>query len=366
MKRKFSLLINIATLALCVCAIAFGVYSAKTASLNVSGTVGFTAHNCKVKVDSSLSGFSETPDGEVVPTARKSTKIVEGTAELDLGTFYFTDLTASGNTNDITLSLKFTNQSDFAVDIAIAVKDLSSSNIQVTSKKQSLTLAEQTAATGKSDTVEVTLRCTPTTKIDSKKFEILSVNMEKYIEVEDDLKGTWVLNSTIDVTNTFSYNVAFMSNNKVYSSFESGGHYHPAFTGTQETEYELLYDEETAYSTDIGDGWMNTEYKTITITSKLSEVTNGEALLAWLQANAKKQGGVNSTPTLISFTIGGTPYQAEEGMTWREWVDSEYNFNFFISNQAIGDGGGDIIDGVAPDDVIVANRTYFKSLAAAN
>jgi hypothetical protein len=28
---------------------------------------------------------------------------------------------------------------------------------------------------------------------------------------------------------------------------------------------------------------------------------------------------------LITFTIDGTEYQAEEGMTWGEWVDSEYN-----------------------------------------
>ena len=28
---------------------------------------------------------------------------------------------------------------------------------------------------------------------------------------------------------------------------------------------------------------------------------------------------------LITFTIDGTEYQAEEGMTWGEWVNSEYN-----------------------------------------
>jgi hypothetical protein len=28
---------------------------------------------------------------------------------------------------------------------------------------------------------------------------------------------------------------------------------------------------------------------------------------------------------LISFTIEGTTYQAEDGMTWEEWVESEYN-----------------------------------------
>ena len=30
---------------------------------------------------------------------------------------------------------------------------------------------------------------------------------------------------------------------------------------------------------------------------------------------------------LITFIVNGTEYQAEEGMTWGEWVDSEYNVN---------------------------------------
>ena len=30
-------------------------------------------------------------------------------------------------------------------------------------------------------------------------------------------------------------------------------------------------------------------------------------------------------PTLITFTINGIEYQAEEGMTWSEWVESSYN-----------------------------------------
>ena len=29
--------------------------------------------------------------------------------------------------------------------------------------------------------------------------------------------------------------------------------------------------------------------------------------------------------TLISFTIAGTTYHAEEGMTWEQWVNSDYN-----------------------------------------
>lgn len=33
----------------------------------------------------------------------------------------------------------------------------------------------------------------------------------------------------------------------------------------------------------------------------------------------------NGGNSLIEFTINGTPYQAEEGMTWGEFVESEYN-----------------------------------------
>lgn len=40
-------------------------------------------------------------------------------------------------------------------------------------------------------------------------------------------------------------------------------------------------------------------------------------------------GGGESTPTLISFTIDGTSYQAEEGMTWGEWLASSYNTGGF-------------------------------------
>lgn len=36
--------------------------------------------------------------------------------------------------------------------------------------------------------------------------------------------------------------------------------------------------------------------------------------------------------SVIEFTINGTSYQAEEGMTWGEWVNSDYNTGNFISN----------------------------------
>jgi hypothetical protein len=39
----------------------------------------------------------------------------------------------------------------------------------------------------------------------------------------------------------------------------------------------------------------------------------------------------NIPPTnLITFTIDGVIYQAEDGMTWGEWVDSEYNVDGYL------------------------------------
>lgn len=42
----------------------------------------------------------------------------------------------------------------------------------------------------------------------------------------------------------------------------------------------------------------------------------------------------STSPTLISFTICGTIYQAEEGMTWEEWIGSDYDGTtaIFIKN----------------------------------
>lgn len=49
----------------------------------------------------------------------------------------------------------------------------------------------------------------------------------------------------------------------------------------------------------------------------------------------------SSAPTLISFTIAGTSYQAEEGMTWEQWVNSSYNTgNFALNGSYVWDRNG--------------------------
>ena len=71
---------------------------------------------------------------------------------------------------------------------------------------------------------------------------------------------------------------------------------------------------------------------------------------------------------LISFTIDGTSYQAEEGMTWGDWVNSEYdNDEFRVDINAIKKGSSFVSNGgsniVYTNNQITANAAYvFGSL----
>ena len=80
------------------------------------------------------------------------------------------------------------------------------------------------------------------------------------------------------------------------------------------------------------------------------------------------RGGVTN---LISFTIDGTSYQAEEGMTWVDWVASSYNtggFYIIEGNTRVSfSNGTDYVSSEGfPGDYanntsqIVANGTYYK------
>ncbi len=69
--------------------------------------------------------------------------------------------------------------------------------------------------------------------------------------------------------------------------------------------------------------------------------------------------------TLISFTVAGTSYQAEEGMTWAEWIASSYNTGGLYldnSNSVSGNTLGLVsTDGNSSEkgtDVIVADYAY--------
>ena len=74
-------------------------------------------------------------------------------------------------------------------------------------------------------------------------------------------------------------------------------------------------------------------------------------------------------PGLISFTLDSTKYQAVEGMTWWEWINSDYSDGCPIISTYEGgpihptaEWGDDydvtFLKGQSSDDVIVNNTTY--------
>lgn len=74
------------------------------------------------------------------------------------------------------------------------------------------------------------------------------------------------------------------------------------------------------------------------------------------------------TPPLISFTIAGTTYQAEEGMTWQQWVASSYNTDgYYVSGTNINSKNGKVyVDEnltrpVLSTDVIISGQRYGDS-----
>ena len=89
-----------------------------------------------------------------------------------------------------------------------------------------------------------------------------------------------------------------------------------------------------------------------------------DELDSWLE---NQVNGVEKRAKIISFTINSTTYQAEEGMTWRQWIESKYNT---IGTITIGESrisnGGDILgyntkqgpQTVKPDEVINTKYSY--------
>lgn len=121
MKKKFSLWLNIATICLCICAIAIGVYAAQQATLKVSGTIGFTAHNINYTATAVVKNYLTDPDIES-SFVSESTPITidQSDTEITLPTgtnngIYFSDF--NGIVKDMVIELSITNESDFPIEV---------------------------------------------------------------------------------------------------------------------------------------------------------------------------------------------------------------------------------------------------------
>ena len=126
-KRKISLFFNIVSLCLFISAIVIGVFSVRNAKLNMNGSIGFVAHDCKVEVYGKITGAVDSSNNTITANTGTATVIFEeseGTGKLvtentnnswNIGDIYFDDLNTSGNTiaNDIVITLTLKNVSEF-------------------------------------------------------------------------------------------------------------------------------------------------------------------------------------------------------------------------------------------------------------
>ena len=168
-KRKFNLLLNIATLCLCVAAIAFGVYSAKQASLNVSGTIGFSAHNCLVNITGNYKAYTSSNLSTRTTTTLTETN-VGGSVAADYNktlsitdTLYFSDLATDNFGHEIEFELTIKNNSPFKISVKAPAPTLTTADgtaitsVTGSTSNASFTLEQKDAT---NSTITITLKFT--------------------------------------------------------------------------------------------------------------------------------------------------------------------------------------------------------------
>ncbi len=192
-KKKFSIILSIATLCLCFSILAFGVYAAKKASLTTTGSVSFEAHNCKVRVLGSVAGAYDSTGTEKTVTPLTDTdtsqgKPISGDVEWAIGDVYFDDLNCSNDeiATPIEFTFKMTNESDYAVTAEISLSGDLSTKITSTvafaaTGSETITSSGFVCVLNKTKTVTATLTMVPKTeeKLDKINLNNLKLKFEK-------------------------------------------------------------------------------------------------------------------------------------------------------------------------------------------
>lgn len=177
---------------------------------------------------------------------------------------------------------------------------------------------------------------------------------------DDSIVGTWVFNETLKL-DTFDvqaiYNVNFVSNVQNYIRLI-------LTKGTVYYGYGDRFGDVTAvYNGD----WEDAVYRTINITSILDEVTNGDALLSWLKANATFQSSnTQAVQYTFDFAVTSVTLTQDEEDTGifagiLGWVKKIFNSILDLPNKI-----ADMIKGlfVPSEKSIIELKDKFEALFA--
>ena len=188
---------------------------------------------------------------------------------------------------------------------------------------------------------------------------------------EDELQGTWVL------PNYWAHDIAGYSFNV---SFTSGGNNYNTLNCTQDA-YDpddnlrpiVYYDSTVVYRNINGNYsefvWTNQDYRTINITSKLSEVTNGGTLLTYLKRNATKQASTTTIDGYSEVVVNVEPELEEITITENgEYTPSGDGFSKVIvavpsETVAEWDGTGVVVEAIETEDELAGTWVLNDDLS---
>ena len=140
-------------------------------------------------------------------------------------------------------------------------------------------------------------------------YEWFTANAKQYT-----LSGAWKLNDSLSLDKEISENILFTSCNNEFNAMNIFAVNDSIFTIT----YTLVHPDEdyaevNPYASHIG--WGYPIYKDIDFGTEPQPVS--KEFYDWFTANATKG-------KLITFKVNGKEYNAIEGMTWGEFIESEY------------------------------------------
>lgn len=167
---------------------------------------------------------------------------------------------------------------------------------------------------------------------------------------------TFIQNPNLSVNVNADYSFYFITTNVPDTYFRE---YSDISVYDNQIVYLSAVDPDEDFTAYINGSWqLYGGYDVKTITLETPQTVSAE-FYQWFVAN-----------TLITFTISGTTYQAENGMTWEEWVDSEYNTGgYIVSNDTIKLNGETTSDRVLlgggiirSSDTIIANTKYYYGI----
>jgi hypothetical protein len=173
------------------------------------------------------------------------------------------------------------------------------------------------------------------------------------------ISGSWYFNKTIMpfVAPLNRYDVKFYSYDQYYTAMR----WEASADGESTQLFGYVNENNQIFAPYENGAWLEDTDEDRLIKFVGTQEVTGE-FYQWLIANARKSEG------LIDFTISEVAYKALKGMTWAEWVNSEYNADGWYVDEYDGkvyNANNEYLTTssttVYRDDKIIADKAYYRT-----